>query len=268
MELIDALIGAISLQASGLNGGELLALSIVILAASVIRGYAGFGFSAIVVAGVSLFLPTREVVPLVLLLEVSASLQMARNVWQDVSWRMVFSILAGSLLFIPLGQYVLLWVAIEPMRVIAAILLLTAVIITATGRSFPVRNGPRGWILIGTLSGFMNGLLAMGGMWAIIFLLGSGNRVATLRASLVALFFATDSYAALTGAGQGLINYTILVRFIWVLPALFLGIWLGSRKFEGSNPDTYRKVVLIVLASLAVVLLIKAFLTTFMMAHN
>jgi uncharacterized membrane protein YfcA len=211
-----------------------------------------------VVAGASLFLPTREVVPLVLLLEVIASIQMAAQVWRHVNWRMVLSILSASILFIPLGQYVLLRVEIEPMKVFAGILMLIAVVLTATGQSFSVKNEPKGWFLIGTVSGFMNGLLAMGGMWAMIFLLGSGAQIATVRASLVALFFATDSYAVLAGSGQGLINGVILVRFIWVLPALFIGVWIGSRKFESSNVNTYKKVVLWVLAILAVILLLKA----------
>ena len=259
------LLQVISLQESGLSSNEMLAVSSIVLIAAVIRGYAGFGFSAIVVAGASLFLPTREVVPLVLLLEIIASLQMATQVWRHVNWRMVLSILAASILFIPLGQYVLLWMAVEPMRIIAGILMLTAVVLTATGRSFPVKNEPRGWFLIGTVSGFMNGLLAMGGMWAMIFLLGSGIQIATVRASLVALFFSTDSYAVLVGSGQGLINRIILVRFIWALPALFLGLWIGSRKFESSSADTYKKVVLWVLATLAVILLLKALFTAMKM---
>lgn len=130
------------------------------------------------------------------------------------------------------------------MRVIAAILMLAAVVLTAKGRFFLVKNNPKGWFLIGTVSGFMNGLLAMGGMWAMIFLLGSGVQIATMRASLVALLFVTDFYAVLAGSGQGLVNSIILVRFIWVLPALFVGVWIGSHKFESSNADAYKKVVL------------------------
>ena len=184
---------------------------------------------------------------------------MATRVWSHVNWRMVFSILAASILFIPLGQYALLWVEVELMRVIAAILLLVAVVFTVVGRSFPVKNEPKGWFIIGTVSGFMNGLLAMGGMWAMIFLLGSGMQIAMVRASLVALFFATDSYAVLAGSAQGLINSIVFVRFIWALPALFLGVWIGSRKFESSNADTYKKAGLWLLAVLAVTLLLKAF---------
>lgn len=256
------LLQMISLESSGLSGNSLLALSAIILVGSIIRGYAGFGFSAIVVAGASFFLPTREVVPLVLFLEIVASLQMAPQVRKDVNWKIVLSILAGSVLSIPLGQYVLLWVSVEPMRVTTAVLLLISVALIATGTSFPVRHEPKGWFLIGTLSGFINGLLAMGGMWIMIFLLGSGIKVVTLRASLVALFFITDCYAAFTGTGQGLINSTVVIRFIWALPALILGVWIGSRKFQGSSADTYKKVVLLVLATLAVMLLFRALLAS------
>ncbi len=256
------LLQMISLESSGLSGNSLLALSIIILIGSIIRGYAGFGFSAIVVAGASFFLPTREVVPLVLFLEIVASIQMAAQVRKDVNWKIVLSILAGSILSIPLGQYVLLWVPVEPMRITAALLLLISVALIATGTSFPVKHEPRGWFLIGTLSGFMNGLLAMGGMWIMIFLLGSGIKIVTLRASLVALFFITDSYAAFSGTGQGLVNSTIVVRFIWVLPALSLGVWIGSSKFQGSSADTYKKVVLLVLTALAVMLLFRAIWAT------
>jgi len=252
------LFSELSPAATGLDGQQFLVLSLIILIAAIIRGYAGFGFSAIVVAAGSLFLPTREVVPLVLLLEIVASLQMARQVWPDVNWKLVLSILGGSMLFIPLGQFILLWVAVEPMRVTAAILLLSAVVLTATGKSIPVRHAPSGWFLVGTVSGLMNGLLAMGGMWAMTLLISSGVRVATLRASMVALFFSTDAYAVLTGAGQGLVNSNILLRSFWVLPALFAGVWLGSRKFEGSDANTYRNVVLMVLTVLALLLLLKA----------
>ncbi|MBT4290957.1 MAG: sulfite exporter TauE/SafE family protein [Deltaproteobacteria bacterium] len=254
---MNIFVSFFSLETIGLSVFEIVALLMVILIASVIRGYAGFGFSAIVVASASLFLPTREIVPLVLLLEVTASLQMAINIWKSVNWQLVFSILIASFIFIPLGQWVLLWVDVEPMRIITAVLLLLAVTLTATGRSFPLPNNPKGWFLIGTVSGFMNGLMAMGGMWAMIFLLGSGIRISTLRASLVALFFITDCYAIASGLGQGLINSVTLKRFIWVFPVLLIGIQFGVKKFDPAKSEIYRKVVFSVLSALAMVLVVR-----------
>jgi uncharacterized protein len=260
---MNNLISFFSLESIGLSFFEIATLNTVILIAAVIRGYTGFGFSAIVVASASLFLPTREIVPLVLLCEVAASLQMAFGIWKSVNWRLVGSILAASFIFIPLGQWVLLRVDVEPMRIIAAILLLIAVALTSSGRSFSLPNNPKGWFLIGTVSGFINGLMAMGGMWVMMFLLGSGIQIATLRASLVVLFFTTDSYAIATGLGQGLIDSVTLKRFIMVLPVMLIGIQLGVKKFDPSKSESYRKVVLSVLFALAMMLVIRTIVIRF-----
>ncbi len=49
---------------------------LVILTAAVIRGYSGFGFSALTVAGLTLILPPTEVIPIAFLLEIGASIHM------------------------------------------------------------------------------------------------------------------------------------------------------------------------------------------------
>jgi hypothetical protein len=52
---MNNLISFFSLESIGLSFFDIAALYTVILIAAVIRGYAGFGFSAIVVASASLF---------------------------------------------------------------------------------------------------------------------------------------------------------------------------------------------------------------------
>ncbi|MFT5259322.1 MAG: putative membrane protein YfcA [Saprospiraceae bacterium] len=237
---------------------EFIAMAIAVMLAAVIRGYSGFGFSAIVVAGLSLFTPTREVVPLVILLEVVASVQMFPKVWRHVHWRLVAWVLLGSLVFIPLGQWFLSYVPVGPMRVVCALGLLLGVVFIYKGRNFGLGKSPKGWAIIGVISGTMNGLLAMGGMWVAILLLGSSIKTHVLRASLVALFFGVDIYAAATAIPYGLLHATIAWRAVAALPFLFVGIWLGSRQFEGTSDDTYRSVVLAVLATLALLLLLRA----------
>lgn len=245
------------LAATQLSGGEAAALGLIILVASVIRGYAGFGFSAIVVAAGALFLPIREMVPLVLLLEIAASAQMLPQIRRQVHWKLLACILAGGVLFIPLGQAVLRWLPLEPMRLVAAVLLLTASSLLAAGKSLPVGNAPGGWLFVGVVSGFMNGLLAMGGMWAVILLLNTGIQAATLRASLVALFFVTDCYATAVGAIQGLFSAPVLARFVFALPLLFVGVWAGARRFDAAAA-AYKKVALCLLFFLGGALLLRA----------
>lgn len=168
---------------------EGLFLCLIIFGAAVIRGYAGFGFSAIVVASASLFMPTLEAVIIVLFLEVIASLQMAKKVWKDMNRRLCFYILVTSACSIPLGLTVLRWVDIDMMRLINAAMLLLAVGLNVKGQFMRINNAPSGWMVTGAISGFMNGMLAMGGLWITLFLINSGIRVVSLRACLVGLFF-------------------------------------------------------------------------------
>ena len=59
--------------------GLLLAAMCVVFAAGIVRGFAGFGFSALCVAGMSLFVSPAEVVPPIFVLEVLASLTLLRS---------------------------------------------------------------------------------------------------------------------------------------------------------------------------------------------
>ncbi len=56
-----------------------LACMVIVFAAGIVRGFAGFGFSALSVAGMSLLLPPAQVVPAVFVLEVVASLSLLRE---------------------------------------------------------------------------------------------------------------------------------------------------------------------------------------------
>ena len=57
----------------GLSGTSLIWSALVVLVAAFIRGYSGFGFSAVLMAGLALRLPAAEIVPLSIALEVVAS---------------------------------------------------------------------------------------------------------------------------------------------------------------------------------------------------
>jgi uncharacterized membrane protein YfcA len=58
-----------------------------ILLAGIIRGYSGFGFSMTAVVSLSLVMPPPEAVPMILLLEVAASLWLLPRVWRQIDWK-------------------------------------------------------------------------------------------------------------------------------------------------------------------------------------
>ncbi|HSG95508.1 MAG TPA: TSUP family transporter, partial [Afifellaceae bacterium] len=107
------MINALALD---IGPGGFVFLALVILAASFIRGYSGFGFSAVLVAGLTLVLPPAEVVPLSIGLEVVASIGQARGIWADIDRRKLTVLLIAGLIGNPLGIWLLTAVPGETLR--------------------------------------------------------------------------------------------------------------------------------------------------------
>ena len=53
-------------------------------------------------------------------------------------------------------------------------------------------------------------------------------------------------------AYSGLVTWETFIRALFFLPAMLAGVWVGARSFRTADPATFRKIVLIVLAVLAV----------------
>lgn len=231
-----------------------------VLLAAVVRGYSGFGFSAIVVAGGSLVLPAAEIVPMVLMLEVVASVRMLPRVWHDVEWRTLWYLLIGSAFAIPLGQWALAWLPVSTMRLVLYCLVIVACILVAREYRVQAAGGARLYLLTGVVSGIANGIAALGGMVIMLMFLATVSRAAAARATLVAFFLFADAYATMTAWGHGLVNREILVNTLILTVPLFIGIALGQRRYEGSRPESFRKLTIILLVGLSVLGILRTLL--------
>ena len=83
---------------------------LIVFAAGMVRGFSGFGFSALCVAGLSLFVPPAQVVPPIFVLEVLASVTLLRGALKDADWPWLSWLALGNALFIPLGVALLAFV--------------------------------------------------------------------------------------------------------------------------------------------------------------
>ena len=103
-----------------LSAAAWIFLAAAVFFAAIVRGFVGFGFSALTVASLVFVLPPAVVVPLVLMLEVAASIQMLPGAWRhaDFQWLLptAAGVAVGSALFSSEKNY----------RPLASALILTA----------------------------------------------------------------------------------------------------------------------------------------------
>ncbi len=243
---------------AGLEPVLLATFAVVVFLAAVIRGYSGFGFSALTVAAMSLLVPVRTVVPVVVVLEVVASIQMAPRIIGLLDRRLLLILALGSLLAIPAGQHLLLAIGENAARLAVSGMILAVTGLVISGISLERWRGTPLYVVTGLLAGCANGLVAMGGLVTSSLLLAANLRIQTLRATMVALLFLVGAIAIASGLANGLVNTDSLLLSALMVPPLLLGVVAGNRRFNPEKATTYRRVTLGLLASMAAAGLLRA----------
>ncbi len=236
---------------AGLDAPTLAYALVVIFVAAVVRGYSGFGASALIVTSLTLVLPPAEVVPISLLLEILASLGLLAQVWKDVAWRSMAWLLIGAALGMPAGFALLAALPADVMRVVISLLVLLACALIWRGAQ--ARARPRGPAIFGTgiASGIANGTAAVGGLPVVLVFLYSAAAIATSRATLIVYLMIADIYGTGVAWTNDLVTQEVLLRTALFCIPLFLGVWLGNRHFLATSPESFRRFTLILLVFLA-----------------
>ena len=236
---------------------------VIILGAAFIRGYSGFGFSALTVSGLSLVLAPAEVVPIAFLLEIAASIHMLPLVWKSIDWKSLKWLLSGALLGTPVGILFLTEIPAAQMHLGISFMVLIASFLLL--KNYRWTQSPSGkWVLaVGTFSGWVNGAAAIGGLPVVLFFLSTSAGASLSRASLVAYSFFTDLYAVLLSGEQDLLSTQLMARAAVFLLPLTIGIFLGHRRFTSSSPETFRHFAIILLLLLSSAGILKSMMELF-----
>ncbi len=221
----------------------------VALFAGIVRGFAGFGLSAFIVAGMSLLLSPQQVVPAAMMLEIVASLSLLRSIWRDVAWHWIGPLLLGYAVAVPLGVWCLAVLPEAPLRATVSAVILTAALIVQRGWHPQWRDTI--WLRLGTGlgAGFLSGLSSIGGMFAATMLFTTPLAASRLRATLIMLFFLSASYALAWLHQHRLATVLTALWAAWLLVPMLIGIAIGRRFFARAAEAEFRRVVLGVLAA-------------------
>jgi uncharacterized membrane protein YfcA len=236
----------------------------IVLAAGVVRGYAGFGFSAISVAGLALLVPPASVVPAIFALEVLASVTLLRGALRDVDGRWLAALVLGNALCIPLGVLLLARIPETPLRLVIGALLLTLTAMQRLGLELKLAPTPATRFAVGAVSGLANGVAAIGGIVVAVLLGPAQLAPAALRATLIVLFLLTDVYALAwagalpSGDAPPLLDRATLAWAVSLAPSMLVGIAIGRRAFAGASPAAFRRRVLDLLLVVSALAMVRA----------
>ena len=239
---------------------DLLAACLILAGAQAIYVLLGFGAGMVAVGLLALVLPElRDVVVILLLVNLPAEAWVVASSWRRISWRGVLLLMAGVAAGIPLGSFML------STGDLGALLTLLGVVMVVVGGVFlltpdrPPRPVPA-WTAppVGFVSGVLTGLFGTGGPPLIFYSQLKGDDKTTFRATLMAVFLLMTVVRIPSYAAFGLITAPRIWSSLALIPAAVLGAAIGDRIHLRLDEATFRLLVSAALVVIGVTLLARS----------
>ena len=213
---------------------EHYAAAVILLVAYFIRGITGFGSGLVSVPLLALFLPLQFVVPLILLLDFTASVVIGGFNLERVCWREVVVLIPFGVAGVVIGTHLLVNLPKTPMLIALAIF----VFIFAVRSLLNLKGDKpisRLWAVPAALTGGTVGaLFGTGGPPYVIYLSHRIRDNSNLRATFSALFF-TEGATRITSffvAGL-LLSKEVWLAYSAALPLILTALYFGGRVHVG-----------------------------------
>jgi len=214
---------------------------------ALVNGIAGFAFGLIASA---IWLHAITPAQSAALIAAFAIVIQGTTLWKfrhAVKFSRLVPFLVGGALGVPLGGYVLRWASPSHMRMFVGVaLVLFSLYSLVRPKLRAVQGGTVAEGLVGVVSGFLVGSTGLAGIPIVIWATLRGwskdeQRAVMPVASLI--FAMTLAWLGSTG----MLKIDTVRLFLWGLPALALGTWIGFELYGKLNEASFRTVVLILL---------------------
>lgn len=242
---------------------QFLLVSAIVMVAQTIYVLFGFGAGLIAVGSLALVLPdVKDVVVMLLLVNVPAESWVVYRSRDAIDWRGTLRIAIGVVVGIPVGTAILR--VGEPTVILyglGAVLVVVGAIFARLPDGHRV-SWPR-WVAppVGAVSGILTGLFGTGGPPLIIYYRLSGMAKSAFRGNLMAIFFLKTFIRLPAYVIGGLVTAPRLWSGLALLPAVFLGAYLGNRIHITLAEATFRRLVSGLLTAIGLVLLARRLLS-------
>jgi uncharacterized protein len=228
--------------------------SACVFVAGVVRGFSGFGFALLSIASVSMVLPPAVVVPAMWLLDFIAGLNLLPGIIRQIHWRSIAILTGAAVVATPIGVYALATAPSAIMRIGLAIFVMASALALLSGFQLKRMPSTAETAATGIAAGLLNGAFGIGGPPVILFFLGSPLALEAGRASIIAAFLIMDLTGIPSLLAFGLITVDALKLLAACLPALIVGIVVGSRLVGRLDERRVRQALLMLLIAMALVI--------------
>lgn len=214
--------------------------------ASVVQAMTGLGFGLMIVPPLVMVVGAKDAVVVSNVLgTVLSAVLLARN-HGHVEWRTGAILFASTVVGMPIGLLVLIWIDPDVLQVVIAATVIVFTVLLAKGMQLH-SAGLLGDALTGLASGVLRMSTSMSGPPVVIYLQGRGISSERFRATLAAFFTAGGALGIVLFAVGGRLDRDVGLEVLAGSPALAAGIVGGSALYRRVDEGLFRRVVFAVL---------------------
>ena len=223
---------------------EGLALGVITLAAAIVNGALGYGFSSITVPIALLFLSNRVLNPALVPVEVVLNAWVLWNNREALGgvWRRVMPIVIGLLPGILVGTAIVTRVSPGWLRLATYVALLPLILLQAAGFRRPIRSEKSVGLVFGGGLGLLYSVTTISGPPLAVMLSNQGFTKKDFRAALGIVRLAESSMTMISYSYVGLYAAGSIALIPWILPSIAIGVPIGAVIIRHIRPETFRRI--------------------------
>ena len=238
---------------------DLVIFLIATFAGALVAGLSGFAFG-LVAASIWLYILTP--LQTATLIIAFGPIVQGYSVWKlrrALDWRKLWPFIAGAAIGVPLGVSILGWANPAHVRAgIGGFLILYSLYALLRPSLPPVTKcGPAADAAVGFANGVLGGITGLAGILVTIWCGLRGWPKDQQRAVFQPVAVAIFAMSAFWLGFKGAVSADTIRLFLFGLPVLLAGTWLGMKLYGRLDEATFRKVVLVLLLASGVALMFR-----------
>jgi uncharacterized membrane protein YfcA len=240
-----------------LPANDIIALSLIIFIASLVRGFTGFGLALVAVPLIQFFLPVSDTAVFIALVNICFSLLYFRRSKRYIKGQPIGTMALWTGAGVAAGTVILKFVNPAYIQLVWGVLILLIVIALIRGVNFGIRSERSAFRLSGMLGGILAGATGITGPPVAIILSSVKTPKEKFSAVLSLFILFAVSFAFVFYYAAGLIHVRTLLLALTTIPAMLAGLYIGGRLVSRINQKTFTAVIYVVLVIMGIITLYK-----------
>ncbi len=226
---------------------ELILLLLIVTLASFVQTSTGFGLALVSVPLLTAVIGLQTAAPFVSLFAIIVELILLLRYREDIHIRPVLKLVLGAAVGIPIGLYLLN--VVDPVvgaKLLGGLLVVYVIYAFVTPR-LPQLNHSIWAYSFGFVAGLLGGIFAISGPPVIMYSSCQRWSPQTFKGNLQGFFLPVSLMILLGHLFDGNVTSELWRYALFSIPAIIVGIVLGLQLDGRINPNTFRKIVLVLL---------------------